>query len=221
MQLATLEYLWKTKGRKQGEWSYLCGVTKEESELMDHWERFDIELDKARIKDRRVIAEKVTAAMQDVPAEERKEMRLGYIFVEMAKIEVRLKEIRREMKEHEGREPFYTLWIQVRDGVKELTNKLWAMEREVKMLRSGVRDDVTPLDIVNAREYPIEDLLGKKKGERIPCPFHGGKDKNFLLKGFGHCYVCSKSVDSIGWLMSQEGKSFKEAVNALKCVARA
>jgi hypothetical protein len=70
-------------------------------------------------------------------------------------------------------------------------------------------------EIRKAREYPLYRLLSKNKGERIPCPFHRGEQKHFMIKEKGYCFVCLKSVDSICWQMEIKGMRFKEAVRSL------
>ena len=71
--------------------------------------------------------------------------------------------------------------------------------------------------IVKARKHPLHLLIGCEERERVPCPFHGGEHKNFSVKnGWGYCYTCNESCDSIKWLMTQQGFSFKEAVEKLQ-----
>lgn len=76
---------------------------------------------------------------------------------------------------------------------------------------------VTEYQITFARRYPLAKLLGRKESDRIPCPFHGGENNNFSLKnGWGYCFKCGESCDSIKWLMTQKGMKFKDAVLELQ-----
>lgn len=70
-------------------------------------------------------------------------------------------------------------------------------------------------EIQRAREFPLHELLQIKKGARIPCPFHNGKDKNFLVTDFGYCFVCQKNCNSITWQMEIRGLNFPESVRSL------
>lgn len=67
--------------------------------------------------------------------------------------------------------------------------------------------------ITKAREYPLSDLVaGELKQGRMKCPFHKGKDNNFMVKERGYCFVCGEWADSIKYLMEIEKYSFREAV---------
>jgi hypothetical protein len=71
-------------------------------------------------------------------------------------------------------------------------------------------------EIEQAKNFPLHRLLGKKFGERIPCPFHNGKDKNFMISNFGYCFVCHKHCNSLNWQMDICGLKFRDAVKSLK-----
>ena len=52
-----------------------------------------------------------------------------------------------------------------------------------------------------------------KRGNRIPCPFHNGKDLNCgIKKDYIHCFVCGESADQIGFVKKYFNLSFDEAV---------
>jgi hypothetical protein len=76
-------------------------------------------------------------------------------------------------------------------------------------------NDLKDFEIERARNYPLFKLLNLHSGERIPCPFHNGKDDNFMVKDYGFCFVCNKPCDSISWQMEFKRMSFKEAVRSL------
>ena len=69
--------------------------------------------------------------------------------------------------------------------------------------------------IEKAKDYPIEELLGVKRGAKILCPFHPDKRPSMWAKTYCYCFVCGASMNSISYLM-REGKSFTEAVGALQ-----
>jgi hypothetical protein len=78
------------------------------------------------------------------------------------------------------------------------------LDKEVKEWEKG-----------RARDFPLFQLLGLFSGERIPCPFHKGKDKNFMVKDIGYCFVCHEHCDSIRWQMVFRNMNFPDAVRSL------
>lgn len=62
------------------------------------------------------------------------------------------------------------------------------------------------------------DFYGFKLGvgDRMPCPFHNGKDSNLGVKNdFYHCFVCGKSGDVITFVQEYFGESFYNAMSRL------
>lgn len=50
---------------------------------------------------------------------------------------------------------------------------------------------------------------------RGPCPFHGGKGRNFSVsakKGFFHCFVCQENGDIFSYLMKRFGMDYPTAI---------
>jgi len=82
-----------------------------------------------------------------------------------------------------------------------------------------IRDDgkVSDQDVERARLYPLERLIENlPKDGRIPCPFHEGEGRNFLVKNsYGYCFTCAVSVDAIKWLMDIDRMNFTDAVRRL------
>jgi len=68
----------------------------------------------------------------------------------------------------------------------------------------------------------IVGLIGESVGlkrtgadYRGPCPFHGGKNRNFAVipkKGRYYCFVCHESGDVFSWFMKRMGLSYPDAV---------
>lgn len=55
-----------------------------------------------------------------------------------------------------------------------------------------------------------------KRGNRIPCPFHNGKDLNCGVKSdYIHCFVCGESADQIGFVQKYFGLSFADSVTKI------
>jgi DNA primase len=62
-----------------------------------------------------------------------------------------------------------------------------------------------------------ESVSLKRTGSdyRGPCPFHGGKNRNFAVipkKGRYYCFVCHESGDVFSWFMKRMGLSYPDAV---------
>ena len=52
-----------------------------------------------------------------------------------------------------------------------------------------------------------------QRGNRIPCPFHNGKDLNCGVKNdYIHCFVCGESADQIGFVQKYFDLNFVDAV---------
>jgi DNA primase len=62
-----------------------------------------------------------------------------------------------------------------------------------------------------------ESVSLKRTGSdyRGPCPFHGGKNRNFAVipkRGMYYCFVCHESGDVFRWLMKRFGMDYPTAV---------
>jgi len=66
---------------------------------------------------------------------------------------------------------------------------------------------------------------------RGPCPFHGGKNRNFAVipkRGMYYCFVCHESGDVFRWLRKRLGMDYPAAQNPggptqiyyFRCVAK-
>lgn len=83
---------------------------------------------------------------------------------------------------------------------------------------------LTEDQIRRARSRPLETVLVEPPTKwLIHCPVHlertGRQDihPSMLVRGgFGYCFSCGGSLDSIGYLMKLRGLSFRQAVEALQ-----
>lgn len=76
---------------------------------------------------------------------------------------------------------------------------------------------ITDQDIEIARSYPIVELLSEppKRGY-IYCQFHSEKTPSCkVFPTHIHCFGCGKHLDSIGYLMETQGKTFINSVKYL------
>lgn len=89
-----------------------------------------------------------------------------------------------------------------------------------RLQRIASRPTVSPYgryseaDIDRAKSFPISELLGVKEGDYVQCPFC--PSERFWTKGgFGHCFACGRSCNSLRYLMNVKGMKFVDAMNAL------
>jgi DNA primase len=76
-----------------------------------------------------------------------------------------------------------------------------------------------------ANQIDIVDLIGKRLSlkktggdYRAPCPFHGGKNRNFSVstsKQFYHCFKCGESGGAISFVQKIDNLSFVEAIESI------
>jgi len=74
-------------------------------------------------------------------------------------------------------------------------------------------------------QIDIVDLISKrlslkKTGSdyRAPCPFHGGKNRNFAVsshKQFYHCFKCGESGGAISFVQKHDNLDFVEAIETI------
>ena len=109
-------------------------------------------------------------------------------------------------------------WLERMALLSPYEKQILDTERDIMHLERVV-DNVGMLkeeDIHAARGYPLHRILGLKDSDRIPCPLHGGKDKNMTLRGgFGYCFVCNGRMDSIEYLRRERGLNFPAAVKEI------
>ena len=71
--------------------------------------------------------------------------------------------------------------------------------------------------VKKAREYPLEKLVEINRQKFTRCFAHNDKKPSAYCKNnFVHCFVCSKSWDTIAILVERDGMSFREAVLKLQ-----
>ena len=69
---------------------------------------------------------------------------------------------------------------------------------------------VTMTDVL--RQYGF----GPGRGNRIPCPIHGGKDRNFSYTNeVFHCWTCGAKGNVIGFVMQYFGLTFSQAITRI------
>lgn len=105
------------------------------------------------------------------------------------------------------------LWTNGYDKLRKLRNKIRARMVHTKYPESM---SVTELDIVTAREFPLDELVEVNRQKMMLCPFHADKSPSFYVKGgWGYCFSCGKSCDAIGYQMEVRGMKFVDAIKSL------
>jgi CHC2 zinc finger len=143
---------------------------------------------------------------EEVPREERKNMRLSHL-------------------EHEYKtalSDFEKACIDLAEQKTDDTEKAEQAEKKIKQVTFstkivlGYDEGITKDQIEKAREYPIGNLIESKRN-MTKCPFHTDKTASMYLKNnFFHCFGCGANGDTIDLLMRRDGLSFKEAVIKLQ-----
>jgi hypothetical protein len=109
--------------------------------------------------------------------------------------------------------------------IKNLGKDLRPLKFEAKSLLNHVngRESVPVAGIITtemieqARQYPITSIIEFPKGRHRCCPFHDDSNPSMALyDNHVHCFVCSRSWDSISAMMELDDVSFKEAVLSLQ-----
>jgi len=108
---------------------------------------------------------------------------------------------------------------------RSLFEELTAEAKELRYLsrvsRPGYRQPIgaiTPEMILQARQYPIEQLIEFTHGKAVAWCHHPDKTPSLSWHRAGnraHCFPCGKSFNSIDVLTQRDGMSFKDAVHQL------
>ena len=143
-------------------------------------------------------------------------------------INVRLRFLRGEIKYLSGRlgelgrmvlSELDWVHLQLLGGViKDVEKKQYGLKCQVNYLKNNTQptSGISGHHIEQARNYPIEDLLGIELGRRILCPFHDDHHPSASVKNNKlRCFTCNKTWNSIDYLMEHDGLSFIDAVKRL------
>ena len=98
------------------------------------------------------------------------------------------------------------------NSIAEIKNLKFALSRK-KKIKGTISED----EIDMARHFPFEKLIPFKKGWAV-CPFHKeSKGSLHIIPGTNliHCFGCSLTSDTIGFVQKKDNLSFREAVRVL------
>lgn len=135
---------------------------------------------------------------------------------ERPKVQKAVQDFLDEFPQDEKRKIRVSLLIERMKKAKEEkdTTYLRTLVREYQVLM-GLMQDITPEDVLRAREYPITEFIKSRKG-MASCPFHTDKTPSMdVRKNFFHCYSCGESGDAITLVMRLEGLTFAQAIKRL------
>ena len=147
-----------------------------------------------------------------VPAE----MRTRFLLVEIRRLSKLLMSMADDAVEA-GRAGHNFLVEYIKEQATRFSRKRERYQRELKHLKSGTTDTITPDMIARAREYPLNRMINVNRNWRAQCPFHGGDGNNLSIKNnFAYCFSKGCKGDSIDVYRSLYSCSFSEAVLALQ-----
>lgn len=181
----------------------------DENDLWTYMEDVRVELnhlERERQKQLPELHKQVQEFKNELPPEERKEIRLNYLSEKINSETRKFREACVELAERKT------------DDIKkaeEAENQMLKISREIQIIQ-GWEIGLTQQEIERAREYPITDLIENRR-MMAKCPFHQDKTASMYLKNnFYHCFGCQKSGDVINFVMETKNMTFKEAVNYLQ-----
>ena len=105
--------------------------------------------------------------------------------------------------------------------LKQIQKEISKVIREYEYLFStDIKEKISDTDIENAKQYPIQDILGETQDGKFTCIFHS-PDNNPSLHYYEktnsvHCFSCGEGGDSIAVYMQVNNVDFIEAVKQLK-----
>lgn len=140
---------------------------------------------------------------------------------QIEKLTQKLAEITRHQEEMEwkGVEPWWIKIIRELHNPKVIISKIKKLQTDIYFLENKqklLEGQIDEMDIVRAKEYPMESLVEVNQQGFGYCPFHQEKTASFYIKqNFGYCFGCGKSVDTIQFIMDTKGINFVEAVKLL------
>jgi hypothetical protein len=111
--------------------------------------------------------------------------------------------------------------VLTKDRLDEILKDILKVQGEIITLRHPPRDrrdKITPEMIENARAFPFSELYQFTRNT-AKCPFHNDRTPSFVLlkDNRARCFgACSKTWDTIGFLMDKEGLTFQETVKQLQ-----
>lgn len=110
---------------------------------------------------------------------------------------------------------YFERWLynqRLKNFEKQLKKCLF--ENRIKSVNK--KDNITEEMIIQAREYPIEDLIEVNERGFAICPYHDDTKPSMLVRnGFAYCFSCNTSKDAIALVMDTEKLSFPQAVKKL------
>lgn len=125
----------------------------------------------------------------------------------------------------------WTKDMRVENGREELRliqKKMSAVDWQLKSLSNIGKDpekikaqektiQITEAMIDKARAFPVEQLVEVNRQGFTKCFAHNdSKPSAYCRKNFIHCFVCSKSWDTIAVLMERDSLTFRQAILQLQ-----
>ena len=115
------------------------------------------------------------------------------------------------------------VWRKLEAKAKEVSNLQEAVRVIKSMNQPERKGKITDQMIQDARDYPIDSLVGSKvikagKNRKVNCPVHGEKTPSFIIypDNSFHCFGCGfHGNNAVDFIMKVEQLSFEKAVERL------
>ena len=119
-------------------------------------------------------------------------------------------------KSFDSGEEYFERWL-YNDRIKGFEKQLKKLLFEIRAKSTiAIKNGVTESMILQAREYPIEDLIETNSRGFAICPYHDDTHPSMLVKnGFAYCFSCGVSKDAIALAMDLHNLNFLEAIKFL------
>lgn len=186
----------------------------------EFFEEFDILCDiekeyrKTEIPKIRKFVKEFKNELKDIP--ELKEARKNFIEGKIKCLEWLIRGLNENIKKSFEKDGSYLeRWI-YNKKIKHFETQLKRCLFENRIKSISGKDLITDDMILQAREYPIEDLIEVNGRGFALCPYHDDKKPSMLVRnGFAYCFSCQTSKDAIAIAMDIFNLKFPQAVKKL------
>jgi len=143
-------------------------------------------------------------------------IRLRYLYDRLFEVESELNERYREYKEMQENDRPYDEKDLISRPIAGLLKQVDKFEMAIRCLVHCKEGGITPDMIIQARRYPIENLIEVKRGMAL-CPFHDDHHPSMGIKNnICHCFACGYRGDVIDVMMKLENLNFQQAIRRLQ-----
>lgn len=156
------------------------------------------------------VQQAIKEMIEEVPKEERDQMRYAYLEEELPKAKQEFLEACVAFAKRKDK----TFKLHDEQNLDRLRKRLLKLGMDLKIC-VGKAEGISPEKIAQAQSYPLTELIKSTRG-MAKCPFHNDKTPSMdIRKNFYFCYGCGAHGNSIDMVMKTQNLSFKEAIQRL------